>query len=67
VSVYDKLTGREQDLIPLIARELSNKQIADALHLRPQSVKNAIRALRKKLKATSRMEIVDLSGWNPKF
>jgi DNA-binding CsgD family transcriptional regulator len=57
-----ELSRRERDLVPLIGGNLSDKQIAEILFLQPQTVKNEICALRKKLRAESRLDIVRLAG-----
>ena len=51
------LTSREQQLIPLIERGLTNKQIAANLSLSEQTVKNHIHRILAKLGVTDRLEV----------
>jgi len=51
------LTGREQQLIPLIERGLTNKQIAANLSLSEQTVKNHVHRILAKLGVTDRLEV----------
>jgi DNA-binding NarL/FixJ family response regulator len=51
------LTSREQQLIPLIERGLTNKQIAANLSLSEQTVKNHVHRILVKLGVTDRLEI----------
>ena len=51
------LTSREQQLIPLIERGLTNKQIATNLNLSEQTVKNHVHRILGKLGVTDRLEV----------
>ena len=51
------LTSREQQLIPLIERGLTNKQIAANLNLSEQTVKNHVHRILTKLGVTDRLEV----------
>jgi DNA-binding NarL/FixJ family response regulator len=51
------LTSREQQLIPLIERGLTNKQIAANLSLSEQTVKNHVHRILTKLGVTDRLEV----------
>jgi DNA-binding NarL/FixJ family response regulator len=51
------LTSREQQLIPLIERGLTNKQIAASLNLSEQTVKNHVHRILTKLGVTDRLEV----------
>lgn len=51
------LTRREQQLVPLIERGLSNKEIAHHFHLSEQTVKNHIHRILRKTGASDRLEI----------
>jgi two-component system, NarL family, response regulator DevR len=51
------LTGREQELIPLIRRGLTNKEIASRLGLSEQTVKNHVHRILRKLGAEDRLEV----------
>ena len=52
------LTGREEEVLQLVAEGLSNRQIADRLGLRPQTVKNHVRRVFEKLDVHSRLELI---------
>jgi DNA-binding NarL/FixJ family response regulator len=52
------LTGREEEVLRLVAQGLSNRQIAERLGLRPQTVKNHVRRVFEKLDVHSRLELV---------
>lgn len=53
------LTRREQQLIPLIERGLSNKEIAGHFHLSEQTVKNHVHRILRKTGASGRLSIGD--------
>jgi len=50
------LTFREREVLCLIARGLSNKEIADSLGIAPNTVKNHVHNLLEKLNVSSRRE-----------
>jgi len=54
------LTRREQQLVQLIGRGLTNKEIAAQLNLSEQTVKNHIHRMLRKLGATDRLGAVEL-------
>ncbi len=54
------LTRRQQQLLPFIARGLTNKEIAAQLNLSEQTVKNHIHRMMQKVGADDRLSIVDL-------
>lgn len=54
------LTPREHDLVALVMKGLSNKEIAGHLHLGEQTVKNALFTLYQKLGIASRGELFHL-------
>jgi DNA-binding NarL/FixJ family response regulator len=54
------LTRREQQLVHMISRGLTNKEIASELNLSEQTVKNHIHRMLRKLGATDRFAAVDL-------
>lgn len=51
------LTRREQQLIPMIERGLTNKEIANQLNLSEQTVKNHIHRILRKVGATDRLSV----------
>lgn len=53
------LTRREQQVIPLIKRGLSNKEIANHFHLSEQTVKNHIHRILRKTGASDRLSIAE--------
>jgi DNA-binding NarL/FixJ family response regulator len=54
------LTQREQQLVPLLARGASNKEIADQFCLSEHTVKNHLYRMKQKVGAANRLGIVDL-------
>jgi len=54
------LTRREQQLVPLIARGLSNKEIASRLNVSEQTVKNHVHRILHKVGVDNRLGVVDL-------
>jgi DNA-binding NarL/FixJ family response regulator len=54
------LTRREQQLVPLIAKGLSNKEIANHFSLSEQTVKNHLYRMKQKTGAEDRLDIVQL-------
>jgi len=54
------LTRREQQLIPLLTRGLTNKEIANHFSLSEQTVKNHLHRMKRKIGAHGRLEIVDV-------
>jgi len=54
------LTRREQQLVQLISRGLTNKEIASQLNLSEQTVKNHIHRMLRKLGATDRLGAVEM-------
>jgi DNA-binding NarL/FixJ family response regulator len=53
----ERLTGREQEIALLVARGLSNRQIAQELSISERTVENHIAKILKKLGFTSRARI----------
>ena len=54
------LTRRDQQLIPLLTRGLTNKEIANHFSLSEQTVKNHLYRMKRKVGAHGRLEIVDV-------
>jgi DNA-binding NarL/FixJ family response regulator len=54
------LTRREQQLVPLIAKGLSNKEIANHFSISEQTVKNHVYRMKQKTGAEDRLDIVQL-------
>lgn len=52
-----RLTHREKDILALIERGASNKQIAQQLNLEVATVKNQVHNILKKLRVSRRSEI----------
>jgi DNA-binding NarL/FixJ family response regulator len=60
-------TRREQQLLPLLAQGLTNKEIALALHLSEQTVKNHIHRMMRKAGACDRFAVVENCSVNKLF
>lgn len=54
------LTRRQQQLLPLIAQGLTNKEIAGVLNLSEQTVKNHIHRMLRRVGAGNRLDVVEL-------
>ena len=54
------LTNREQQLVKLISRGLTNKEIAAELQLAEPTIRNHIHRMLRKLKVTHRLAVVDI-------
>jgi DNA-binding NarL/FixJ family response regulator len=52
------LTAREEQVLELILKGLSNKEIAQALYLQPQTVKNYVHQVLQKLNLRNRLELI---------
>ena len=52
------LTRREQQLIPLIAKGFTNKEIANHFSLSEQTIKNHLYRMKHKVGADNRLDIV---------
>lgn len=60
VRVQLGLTRREQQLVPLIAQGMTNKEIANHFKLSEQTVKNHVHRMLQKVGASDRLAVVDL-------
>ncbi len=60
ITVQLGLTRRQQQLIPLLARGLTNKEIASQLNLSEQTVKNHVHRMLQKAGADDRMAVVEM-------
>ncbi len=67
VRVQLGLTRREQQLVPLLALGLTNKEIATQLNLSEQTVKNHIHRMLQKLGAEDRLSVVEMLKANQTF
>jgi len=54
------LTSRQQQLVQMISRGLTNKEIANQLNLAEQTVRNHVHRMLRKLGASDRLEVADL-------
>jgi DNA-binding NarL/FixJ family response regulator len=55
-----RLTRRQQELLPMIARGLTNKEIASHLNLSEQTVKNHIHRMLRKVGAKDRLQVIEV-------
>lgn len=56
-----RLTRRQQELLPMIARGLTNKEIAFHLNLSEQTVKNHIHRMLRKVGANDRLQVLEIA------
>jgi DNA-binding NarL/FixJ family response regulator len=56
-----RMTGREREVVALIAEGLSNKQIAQRLHLATDTVKSHVHNILEKLALHTRLEIANFA------
>ena len=61
------LTRRQQQLIPLIAQGLTNKEIASHLNLSEQTIKNHIHRMLRRVGASDRLQVIDLTRYRGVF
>jgi DNA-binding NarL/FixJ family response regulator len=57
-----RLTRRQRELMPMIARGLTNKEIASHLNLSEQTVKNHIHRLLRRVGANDRLDVAEIAG-----
>jgi DNA-binding CsgD family transcriptional regulator len=53
-STYDELTGREVEVLSLVARGLTNEQVAEKLFISPRTVNSHLTSIYAKIGVTSR-------------
>jgi two-component system response regulator NreC len=58
VDSYERLTGREREILILVAEGYTNQQIADMLHVSPKTVDGHRTSLMSKLDLHSRTDVV---------
>jgi DNA-binding CsgD family transcriptional regulator len=56
------ITGREADVLRLVAEGLANKEIAARLHVSPRTVEKHVESLLRKTAARSRTQLVAVTG-----
>ncbi len=56
-----RLTRRQQELLPMVARGLTNKEIASRLNLSEQTVKNHIHRMLRKIGANDRSDVLEIA------
>lgn len=59
--VAPRLTRRQQELLPMVARGLTNKEIASHLNLSEQTIKNHIHRMLRRMGANDRLEAVEIA------
>jgi DNA-binding NarL/FixJ family response regulator len=67
VKIQLGLTRRQQQLVPLLAQGLTNKEIALHLNLSEQTIKNHIHRMLQKLGAQDRLSVVEIVRVNQVF
>lgn len=60
--VIDALTARERDVLSMISQGLSNKRVARALEISPETVKSHVKSIFLKLAVSTRAEAVFRAG-----
>ena len=58
------LTRCQQQIVPLIAQGLTNKEIASRLNLSEQTVKNHIHGIMRRVGADDRLQVIDLTHFS---
>lgn len=54
----NELSKRERDVLELVAKGMTNKKIADNLHISPVTVMTYVTNLKNKLTANSKLQLV---------
>ena len=60
--LYATLTARELEVLSLLTKAYDNHQIAEALYIADQTVKNHVHAIYEKLHVSNRMQLIRLIG-----
>lgn len=63
-AIAESLSQREQEVLAQVARGRSNKAIADALFVSPNTVKSHVASLLRKLDAHSRAQLAAIAAQN---
>lgn len=63
VMVKSPLTAREREVLNFWAKGLQQKQIADELSLRPETVKKHLRNVYRKLNAHNKVQALTKAGY----
>jgi DNA-binding NarL/FixJ family response regulator len=58
VAILDSLTGREREVFGLVAKGMSNQELADALHMSAATAKTHVSRVLMKLEARDRAQLV---------
>jgi DNA-binding NarL/FixJ family response regulator len=61
IDIQFGLTRRQQQLVPLIAQGFTNKEIASHLNISEQTVKNHIHRMLRRVGATDRLQVIDIT------
>jgi DNA-binding NarL/FixJ family response regulator len=61
------LTRRQQQIVPLIAQGMTNKEIASNLNLSEQTVKNHIHGIMRRVGADDRLQVIDVTRLSGEF
>jgi DNA-binding NarL/FixJ family response regulator len=55
------LTRRQQQIVPMIAQGLTNKEIASNLNLSEQTIKNHVHGIMRRVGADDRLQVIDVT------
>jgi DNA-binding NarL/FixJ family response regulator len=62
---FIRYTKREREIVVLIAEGLSNKEIAESLHIATHAVKSHVRSILEKLTRNKHQQIDTFAGKGP--